>query len=164
MQRRIVMSVVAAGLVAAPPAVAQTDGNGRVGGEVRPYSYELILTQPKSAFSTFRAAKTYSTSFDVSVTTTEPRALLSVADGDVAGGTKLGRLASGSKLLPLPLEARVGNSPFSPLSSSVSEPLKRWTTALARDEATVNLRQKVERKTSGSYRKVLLVTLSADTP
>jgi hypothetical protein len=164
MQRRIVMSVIAAGLVAAPQAMAQTGGNGTVGGDVGPLAYELIVSQPKSAFSTFRSAKTYKTSFDVAVTTTETRAFLSLADGDVPSGKKLGRLASGSKLLPLPLEARVGSSPFTPLNSTVSEPLTRWTTPLARTKATVSLRQEVERKTSGSYRKVLLVTLSADTP
>ena len=40
----------------------------------------------------------------------------------------------------------------------------KWSQALAREKATVNLRQRVKGKASGSYRKVLLVTLSTDTP
>ncbi|MDA0180770.1 hypothetical protein OJ997_10740 [Solirubrobacter phytolaccae] len=164
MQWRIVGSVIAAGLVAAPGAAAQTDGDTGVGGVVGPNYYELILSQPKAAFSTFSSAKTYSTSFDVLATTTENRALLSVVDGDVASGAKVGRLASGSKLLPEPLEARVGSASFTPLDTTVGEPLARWTGPLAREAATVKLRQKVERKASGSYRKVLLVTLSTDVP
>lgn len=163
-RKMVGVGVMALSLVAAPVAAAQTDGTGGVGGTVLPGQFELKLSQPKSAFSTFSSAKTYTTSFQVSVTTTNDRAQLSLADGDVASGNKLGRLASGSRLLPLPLEARVGGTAFAPLDTSVDAQLKRWTTPLANASARVDLRQKVDKKASGSYRKVLLVTLSSDTP
>ena len=93
-----------------------------------------------------------------------PSLQLSLADGDVASGSKRGRLASGSKLLPLPVEARVGRTAFAPLNLAVDTPLIRFTGPLSRGKATVNLRQSVEKKAAGSYRKLVLVTVSLDTP
>jgi len=154
-------SVVAAGLVAAPMASAQ---GVDVGGNV-PALAELVVSQPNSSFSTFRSAKTYSTSFTVAVTTSEPKATLSLADGEVTKGSKIGRLSSGSKLLPVPLEARVGkSSAFAPLTTAMDLPLTKFTSVQANGEVKVDLRQEVEKKTSGSYGKLLLVTLSSDTP
>jgi hypothetical protein len=154
----------AAGLAAgAPVAAAQTGGSGEVISVV-PSTLELVLGQPKSTFATFSSAKTYTTSFNVAVTSTNERAQLSIADAEVTTGSKMGRLASGSKLLPDPLEARVGKTAFAPLDTAVEAQLTRWTAIQANAEARVDLRQTVEKKTSGSYRKVLLVTLSADTP
>jgi hypothetical protein len=162
----IAATAVGALAVAAPVATAQTppvSGGTNIGGSV-PSFLELIISQPKATFATFSSAKTYSTSFDVAVTTTDNAAQLSLADGDVASGSKMGRLAAGSKLLPLPLEARVGKGAFAPLNTSVESQLTKWSEAQARGKATVNLRQKVKAKAKGSYRKVLLVTLSTDTP
>jgi len=157
------VAVAAAGLVVAPVASAQTDGSSSPTGTV-PSLLGLSLGQPKSAFSTFSSAKTYTTSFGVAVTTSEPKAQLSIADGEITSGSKIGRLANGSKLLPLPLEARVGKSAFAPIDASVDTPLAKWSQVVASEDVTVNLRQEVEKKTSGSYRKLLLVTLSTDTP
>jgi hypothetical protein len=98
------------------------------------------------------------------VTQSDTLAQLSIADGDVSSGSKMGRLASGKKLLPLPLEARVGKSSFTALNTPVETQLTRWSEPVSRAKATVNLRQQVKAKASGSYRKVLLVTLSTDTP
>lgn len=162
----IAATAVGALAVAAPGATAQTppvSGGTNIGGSV-PSLLELIITQPKASFASFSSAKTYSTSFDVSVITTDDTSQLSLADGDVASGSKMGRLASGSKLLPLPLEARVGKSAFAPLNTPADAQLTKWTEAVTRAKATVNLRQKVKAKAKGSYRKVLLVTLSTDTP
>jgi len=154
-------SVAATGLIAAPVASAQ---GVDIGGNV-PQLAGLVISQPRSSLETFSSAKTYSTSFSVQVTTSEPKASLSIADGEVISGSKVGRLASGSKLLPLPLEARVGrSSAFAPLSSSMDLPLTKFSTIQANGEVKVDLRQKVEKKTTGNYRKLLLVTLSADTP
>lgn len=155
-------SVAAAGLIAAPMASAQ----GTVTPEGKVPSYvELVLGQPAASFSTFRSAKTYTTSFTAAVTISDQKATLSVTDGDVTKGSKIGRLANGSKLLPEPLEARVGkSSAFAPLDSAMDLPLARFTTVQANSDVKVDLRQKVEKKTSGSYRKLLLVTLSSDTP
>lgn len=160
----LAVGTLTAGLAAgAPVASAQQQGTD-IGGTVPPGFVELVLAQPKSTFATFSAAKTYTTSFDVAVTTTEPKAQLSLADGEVTKGTKIGRLASGSKLLKSPLEARVGSTAFAPLDSSLDALLTRWTTIQANGKVRVDLRQKVDAKTSGNYRKVLLVTLSTDTP
>ena len=162
----IAASAVGAMAVAAPMASAQTapvDGGTTIGGSV-PSFLELIISQPKSSFASFTAAKTYSTSFDVAVTTTDPTSQLSLTDGEVATGSKMGRLAAGKKLLPLPLEARVGKSAFAPLNTPVDAQLTKWSSEQTRAKATVNLRQQVKSKVKGSYRKVLLVTLSTDAP
>jgi hypothetical protein len=162
----IAATAVGAAATAAPVAMAQTDpiSGGTTIGATVPSMLELIITQPKSNLTKFTKAKTYSTSFDVAVTTTDNAAQLSLADGEVTKGSKKGRLASGKKLLPLPLEARVGKSAFAALSAPVESELTSWNDAVARAKATVNLRQKVKAKASGNYRKVLLVTLSTETP
>ena len=160
-------AAVGAAATAAPVAMAQTpdpvNGGTTIGANVAS-SLELILTQPKASFATFTKAKTYSTSFEAMVVTTEPGAQLTLADGDVTSGSKLGRLASGKKLLPLPLEARVGKKTFTALNAPVASLLTSWNEPVSRAKATVNLRQRVKAKASGSYRKVLLVTLSNETP
>lgn len=159
--RMLVAGSVAVGLIAAPTALAQ---GVDINAKVNQYA-ALVISQPKSSLETFSSARTYTTSFTAAVTISEPKASLSVTDGDVTSGSKVGRLASGSKLLPEPLEARVGKaSAFAPLSSSMDLPLARFTSIQANGEVKVDLRQQVEKKTSGSYRKLLLVTLSSDTP
>jgi hypothetical protein len=163
----IAAAAVGSVAVAAPMAAsAQTEpvNGGTTIGATVPSMLELIITQPKTSFTKFSKAKTYSTSFDVAVTTTDNLAQLTLADGEVTSGSKMGRLASGKKLLPLPLEARVGKSAFAPLNTPVESQLTRWTTAVARAKATVNVRQRVKAKASGSYRKIVLATLSTDTP
>ena len=161
-----IFAVSALSAVAAPAALAQTppiSGGTEVGGSV-PSFLELIISQPSATLASFSKPKTYSSSFDVAVTTTDDGTQLSLADGDVTSGKKLGHLASGHKSLPLPLEARVGKAAFQPLDQSVDPLLTRWNDVVNHAKATVNLRQKVQGKASGSYRKVLLVTLSTDTP
>jgi hypothetical protein len=151
--------------VAVPAAHAQTppvDDGTHVGGVVDSY-LELILTQP-SGFSTFKKAGSYQLSFDALATGTENSTQLSLADGDATSGSKLGHLASGSKRLPDPLEARVGNAAFQPLDDVVDPLLARWAKPITRQAAKVTLRQKVQGKPSGTYRKVVLVTLSSETP
>ena len=152
-------------LLAATPSVAaaQDGGDTTLGGTVPSFT-ELVLPKAKTVLQTFPTAKTYTSSFQVAVTTTEPALQLSLADGDVTSGSKRGRLASGSKLLPLPVEARVGRTAFAPLNLAVDTPLSRFTGPLCRGKATVNLRQSVEKKAAGSYRKLVLVTVSLDTP
>ena len=152
--------------LSAAPAVAQTppvDDGTSVGGSVDSYM-ELILTQP-SGLATFKKAGTYSTSFTATATGTEALSQLSIADAEAASGSKLGRMASGSKRLKNPLEARVGSAAFQPLDESVDPLLARWAKPIARQQAKVTLRQKVTGKpSSGRYRKVLWVTLSPETP
>jgi hypothetical protein len=156
---------VAAAIVAVP-AQAQTppvDGGTQVGGHVDSY-LELILSQP-SGFSTFKRSGSYQLSFKALATGTENLTQLSLADGDAASGAKLGHLASGSRALPDPLEARVGSSSaFQPLDAAVDPLLTHWSRPITRQAATITLRQQVRGKPSGTYHKILLVTLSPETP
>jgi len=166
MKLSTILAMTALSAVAAPAALAQTppiSGGTEIGGSV-PSFLELIIGQPSATLSSFSKAKTYSSSFEVQVTATDEGTLLSLADGDVTTGKKMGHLASGKKSLPLPLEARAGKSAFQPLNQPVDPLLARWSDAGTRSKVTVNLRQKVKGKASGSYRKVLLVTASPDTP
>jgi hypothetical protein len=166
MKLSTILAVTALSAVAAPAALAQTppiSGGTEIGGSV-PSFLELIISQPSATLSSFKKAKTYSSSFDVQITATDEGTVLSLADGDVATGKKMGHLASGKKSLPLPLEARAGKGAFQSLNQTVDPLLTRWSDAATRSKATVNLRQKVKGKASGSYRKVLLVTAMPDTP
>jgi hypothetical protein len=125
---------------------------------------ELTLTQPAKGFATFAQARTYEMSIAALVTTTDAPSSLSIADGDAAGGSKAGHLTVGAKRLSAPLEAAVGNAAFQPLGTSTDPLLTRWTTITGRAKATVKLRQRVTAKRTGSYRKLVLVTLSTETP
>ena len=166
MKLRTILAATALSAVAAPAAWAQTPPieGGTVVGGVTPSFLELTLTQPKASLSTFPRARTYTTSFDATVTATDDSTMLTLADGDASSGSKLGRMASGSKRLSQPLEARVGRSAFQTLAQSVDPLLTRWNEPGARVKTTVQLRQKVSSKASGSYRKLVLVTLSTETP
>ena len=164
--RTIVAGTALAALLAAPAAMAQTppvDGGTEVGGTV-PSFLELILTQPSKGFASFSKTKSYEMSFNAHVTTTDAPTLLTLADGDATSGSKLGHISVGSKRLPSPLEARMGKAAFQGLDSSVDPLLTRWSQSVTRQQATVKLRQKVKGKATGNYRKVVLVTLSTETP
>jgi hypothetical protein len=164
--RTIVAGTALAALVAAPTAAAQTppvDGGTVVGGTVSSF-LELILTQPAKGFASFSKTKSYEMSFNATVVTTDAPTLLTLADGDATRGSKLGHISIGSKRLPSPLEATVGKAPYQGLDSSVDPLLTRWTQSVTRKKTTVKLRQKVKGKATGQYRKVVLVTLSTETP
>jgi hypothetical protein len=161
--RIIVAGTTLAALVAAPVASAQVDGSTGVGGSV-PSFLELILAQPSKGFASFSKTKSYSMSFNAQVTTTDSPTLLTLADGDATRGAKLGHISVGSKRLPSPLEATVGKAAYQGLDSSVDPLLTRWTEAATRKKTTVKLRQKVKGKSTGNYRKLVLVTLSTETP
>ena len=66
------------------------------------------------------------------VTATDDTTMLTLADGEVSSGSKRGRMASGSRLLPEPLEARVGRSSFQTLAQTVDPLLARWNAAQSR--------------------------------
>ena len=164
--RMILVGTVATAAVAAPAASAQTqpiDGSTVVGGSV-PSMLELILTQPATAtFSSFAKPKVYSTSFNAMATATDDMTFLSLADGDATSGSKLGYFTSGSKKLADPLTASVKGA-FLPLDTTVDPQLFKWGDAITRQPATIKLRQKVTGKQKATFRKVLLVTLSSETP
>src|SRR5215218_1634974 len=101
MKLRIILAATALSAVAVPgTAMAQTDpiSGGTVIGGLAPSFLELILTQPATAsLTTFTKAKTYSANFNVGATTTDETAVLTIADGELASGSKIGHLTSGSK-------------------------------------------------------------------
>jgi hypothetical protein len=167
MKLRTILAASAVAALAAPAAaMAQTPpvgGGTEVGGTV-PSFLELIIAQPAKGFATFSKSKSYEMSFDASATATDSPTQLSIADGDATSGSKLGHISVGSKRLPSPLEARVGKAAFQPLDGSVDPLLNRWTEQATRAKATVKLRQKVKGKATGTYRKLVLVTLSTETP
>jgi hypothetical protein len=165
--RTILAATAAAALVAPAGALAQTpdpvSGGTNVGGFVGSF-LELGIAQPAKGFAAFSKAKSYEMSFDALATATDGTTLLSIADGDATSGSKLGHLSIGSKRLPSPLEATVGKSAFQPLDESVDPLLNRWNDAMTKSKATIKLRQKVTGKATGTYRKLVLVTLSTETP
>jgi hypothetical protein len=164
----ILAGAVVAALVAPSAAGAQTppdpvNGGTVIGGSVNSF-LELILAQPSKGFAAFSKTKSYEMSFDAQVTATDEPTLLTLADGDATSGSKLGHISVGAKRLPAPLEATVGKAAFQPLDGTVDPLLTKWTEAGTRVKTTVKLRQKVKGKATGNYRKVLLVTLSTETP
>jgi hypothetical protein len=153
---------LAAILVLAVPGVAAAQSTG-VGGDVNS-QMTLSLDQPAKGFAAFRKARSYTTTLQARVTATDGPMLLSIADGDATHGSKRGHLRVGSKRLKAPLEAKVGSAAFQPLDASVDPLLKRFSDFGSNVAATIKLRQKVDKKASGTYRKLLLVTLSAESP
>jgi hypothetical protein len=165
--RNMLLGAALAAAVAPAAAWAQepppVGGGVGVGGSVASY-LELILTQPTASLSTFAKPRTYSASVKATITATDRPTLLTLADGDATTGSRLGHLASGSKRLPLPLEATVGKGAFQGLDASIDPLLTRFDDVVTRQTATIRLRQQVRAKAPGTYHKIILVTLSSQTP
>ena len=148
-------------LVAAAPAAAQTD----VGGTV-PSMLQLSIDEP-SGFATFPAGPgEHELAIRTRVTTTSNRALLSVVDGDLVSGRRLGHLASSGSVLDQPLEARVGSEAFQPLDETIDPLLAEFSRPVANDRTTIRLRQRIGagERPRGTYTKTLLITLSSTAP
>jgi len=168
MKLRTILAGTALAALAAPAAMAQTppdpvSGGTNVGGSVNSF-LELILAQPVKGFAAFSKTKSYEMSFNATAISTDSPTLLTLADGDATSGSKLGHISVGTKRLPSPLEATVGKAAFQPLDGSVDPLLTKWSDVMTRSKATVKLRQKVKGKATGTYRKLVLVTLSTETP
>jgi hypothetical protein len=160
----IALAMAAAPAAAHAQAAPPVDGNTNIGGSVSS-ELQLVLNQPVTgSLAKFSKAKKYSLTLSARAIATDPGTTLSVVDGDATSGSKLGHMASGSKVLPLPLEASVGSAAFKPLDTSVDPLLEAWNTDPPNNPVTINLRQQVKKKASGTYHKVILVTLSAATP
>jgi hypothetical protein len=159
-------AALAAAVVPVAAARAQTPpvgGGTGVGGTVPSY-LELILGKPTSSLASFHKSRTYTSSFEVMVTATDKPTLLTLADGDATSGSRLGRLMSGSHRMPQPLEATVGRAAFQGLDASIDPLLATYSGAVSRKTTTVKLRQKVRGKAGGTYHKIILATLSSQTP
>jgi hypothetical protein len=157
---RLVALTIAAFLATAAPAVAQTDIGGSVDSLLT-----LELDEP-SGFDTFPSgAGEHDLLARARVTSTANRAQLSVADGDVASGGRLGRMASSSSVLDLPLEARIGDSPFEPLNAAV-DPILASFGPVSNERVNIRLLQRIGagERPRGTYTKTLLITLSANAP
>jgi hypothetical protein len=154
--------VIALGLLltSAAPAAAQTDVGGTVDSQLM-----LQLDNP-SGFATFPDGPgEHELAVHARITSTTNRALLSVADGDEADGSRLGRLSSSASVLDQPLEARVDSGPFEPLDLNVDPVLAEFG-PVANERVTIRLRQRIEagERPRGTYSKTLLITLSANAP
>ncbi len=158
-----VLAAVAAGAAAAP-AAAQDPGT-EVGGTVPSY-LALGLSDPEGLATFPAGAGEYELAVRARVTTSDAGATLSVADGDVTSGSRLGRLASDAGVLDAPLEARIGAAAFQPLDARLDPVLAAFRRPVANAAATIRLRQRIGagERPSGTYAKTLLITLSADAP
>jgi len=158
---RVVLAAVAGLLLLlASPAAAQTD----VGGSVD--SLLSLQIDDPSGFDSFpRGAGEYDLLVRARITSTANRALVSVADGDIASGNRLGRLAGGGSLLDEPLEARAGSNPFEPLNAAV-DPILAEFGPVANERVSIRLQQRIGagERPRGTYTKTLLITLSANAP
>ena len=158
---RAVVVAIAGLLLTALPAAAQTD----VGGNV-PSQLDLWLDEPHG-FASFPAGPgEHELTIRTRVTSTSTRAVVSVVDGDLTGGSRLGRLASRASVLKEPLEARVGSAAFQPLDATIDPLLAEFQRPLANERVTIRLRQKIRagERPRGTYTKTLLITLSANAP
>ena len=131
--------------------------------------HELPRADPdaagKAASATFPKAKTYTDELRRAVTATDEPTLLTLADGEATTGSKLGHMASGSQAAAA--AARGARRPVGVPAAgrqSVDPLLTKWNDAGTRKKTTIKLRQKVKGKATGSYRKLVLVTLSTETP
>ena len=160
MRLRALVVAVGALLLAAAPAAAQTE----VGGTV-PSMLSLRLDEP-SGFSSFAAGPgEYDLAVRARITSTGNRAFVRVADGDVASGRRLGRMASGGSVLDEPLEARVGSAAFQPLNTAI-DPILAEFGPVSNERVTIRLRQRIDsgERPRGTYTKTLLITLSSNAP
>lgn len=147
-------------LLAAAPAASQTE----VGGTV-PSLLSLELEDP-SGFASFPAGPgEHDLVVRARITSTANRTRVSVADGDVASGRRLGRMASNASVLDEPLEARVGSDPFQPLNAEI-DPILAEFGPVSNQRVTVRLRQRIGsgERPRGTYEKTLLITLSSTAP
>ena len=164
MKLRMILAATALGAWPRLRRWAQTPPieGGTVVGGVTPSFLELILTPAEGELSDVLQGQDVLDQLRRAVTTTDDTDAAHARRRRGSSGSKLGHLASGSKRLPLPLEARVGKSAFQPLDAVGGPAAHELERPGARAKATVNLRQKVKAKATGSYRKVVLVTLSTD--
>ena len=165
MRCALVTAAAVAGLLAtASPAAAQgTD----IGGSVD--SLLALSVEEASGFDALAAgAGTHAMTIQARVTTTEERALLSIADGDAESGPLLGRIPDASgEPLRRPLEARVGRTAaFQPLDAFIDPLLIAWRRPVANATARVELRQRVAagETPSTDFEKTVMITLSSEAP
>jgi len=163
MTARVTGAAIALALLLSP-AAAEAQGTD-VGGTVPSY-LALSLDEP-DGFATFPAGPgEHTLRVRARVTSTDGGARLSIADGDVASGARMGSMAAGGTALDRPLEARVGAAAFQPLDAAIDPLLAVFRRPVANEAATIELRQRIgpAERPRGTYAKTLLITLSSNAP
>jgi hypothetical protein len=117
---------------------------------------DLALTRPDA----------YALEVPVEVSSTVDQVRLSVGDGEDFAGPAHGRLHDGGHLLAAPLEVAIGGGPPQSLAAPTDPLLKTWNgpTALAPAEVVVSQHVAHRLAATQSLQKVVLITVSTDTP
>jgi hypothetical protein len=158
---RLAPLALACAVLAGSCALARAQGSPVPGGTV-PSTLALSLSEP-SAFR--RHGALYTATIRAEATATDTPSKLSLADGEVTGGPRLGHLVRGSRILSPALRAAAGGGPVRSLDAPVPLPLESWGEPLAGTEAKIRLRQSAPgAHTLRGYGKLLLVTLTAAGP
>lgn len=163
--RLLLPVAVAASILGAGIASGQDGGGGtNVGGTV-PSVLMVSVDQP-DGFASFpaRAGRREATlAIAVAVTASDSPVQLSVADGDATSGARRGRLIGGGA--PLQVSASGASGGAQSLDAPVDPLLRRWDVPLANAPVSVTLHQPVGAAAHrGPYRKLVLMTVSSDTP
>lgn len=158
MRARLITSSFLVALMGASTAAGQGPGTD-VGGEV-PGLLGLSVTQPPGLAAFPRETRSSGSQFVAVATSTEPSASLTVADGSVLGGARLGRLTAGGRSLTAPLEVRAGGG-FAPLG--LGRVITPFPDVIAARPTTVRLRQRLAAtdRRRGTFRKTLIASLNA---
>jgi PKD repeat protein/plastocyanin len=136
-----------------------------VGGNV-PKVLALTLG-PAPSLGSFQPGETrdYTASLAATVTSTASSAALSVRDPST---NATGRLVNGSQALDDPLQFKVGNSPFAPLSATGAPlGLTSFAQPVSKQSVPVDIKQHIDETDpllTGSYSKTVVFTLSSTTP
>jgi hypothetical protein len=154
--------VVLARLVLAAPAPAQSP----VAGGTVPSTVALSLSEP-SHFRRIGRSDFFGATIRARATATDVPTKLSVVDGEVSGGRRLGHMASRNSILSPALEVTAGRglSPFHSLDATLPTPLRIWRQPLSSESARIRLRQKApSARALRNHGKLLLVTLTVGGP
>jgi hypothetical protein len=158
----LVAALVLARLVLVTPAPAQSP----VAGGTVPSTFALSLSEP-SHFRRIGRSDFFGTTIRARITATDVPVKLSVVDGEVSGGRRLGHMASRNSILSQPLEVTVGPGlgPFHSLDDVLPRPLRTWRRPLSSENAKIRLRQKAPNgRAVRNHGKLLLVTLTVGGP
>jgi hypothetical protein len=135
------------------------------GGTV-PSTLAVSLDEP-TPFRRIGRSDFFTATIRARVTATDVPTRLSLIDGAVTAGRRLGHMAGGNSILSPALEVTVGPGPgaFRSLDTAPPRPLKTWNRPLSGEEAKIRLRQKAPHaRALRNHGKLLLVTLTAGGP
>jgi hypothetical protein len=126
-----------------------------------------VLALSVSEPSAFRPAGggVFDSTLRIEVTATDTPTRLSLADGEVTTGARLGHLVRGSSILSPALLAAADGGSYRSLDASVPPSLMTWGQPLSRAVAKIRVRQSAPHaRALHGYQKLLLVTLTAAGP